>query len=91
MSVALVLTASVMFIVVVMWVRGEGVDWIQRILTFRPKCEHLNQRCIHGDEIIFSGYKRAQCLNCKKFLPTLPTVCSVTGYRHDWYLGRDDA
>ncbi|UVK60011.1 hypothetical protein SEA_SPILLED_122 [Streptomyces phage Spilled] len=35
-------------------------------------CYHVNVRSIHGDEIIHSGYKRAYCYDCERYLPTLP-------------------
>ncbi|ASR75516.1 hypothetical protein SEA_MILDRED21_118 [Streptomyces phage Mildred21] len=35
-------------------------------------CYHVNVRKIYGDEIIASGWKRAYCYDCKRYLPELP-------------------
>lgn len=59
---------------------AEYVPW-WRVLE-RHRCPHPRQRCIHGDEIMAAGYKRAQCLCCGKFLAALPVICSVTGETH---------
>lgn len=53
-----------------------GDCWCQRT------CAHPRRRCIHGDEINWTGGKRAQCLSCGRLLPRLPVLCSVTGRLH---------
>lgn len=45
-------------------------------------CQHKNQRCIHGDEIIQVGFKRARCLDCGQYLTKLPETYYYTGERH---------
>lgn len=50
------------------------------------RCRHGNVRCIHGDEIIFRGWKRVLCLDCGRALPgDLPLVCWYSGDVH-WHL-----
>jgi hypothetical protein len=59
------------------WMHLEALRAVRK-----PPCLHLNRRCIHGDEIIHVGNKRAQCLNCGKFLDDLPMFCSISGLLH---------
>lgn len=50
------------------------------------KCEHINVRCVHGDEIIHSGFRRGRCLDCCRYLKELPVTCYVTGKDHLSYV-----
>ena len=51
-----------------------------------PWCKHLNLRCVHGDEIIYRGYKRVVCVDCGKALElALPEKCWYTGENHGAY------
>jgi hypothetical protein len=50
---------------------------------FNWKCKHRNLRCIHGDEIIMAGWKRASCWDCPKLFDTLPEYCSYTLEKHN--------
>jgi hypothetical protein len=63
----------------------------------RKHCEHLNTRCIHGDEILarmkvylFRFWKeevlyRQSCLDCGKALDRL-AICTATGQDlHEWH------
>lgn len=53
----------------------------------RHACQHDNVRCIHGDEIVGSRYRRRRCLDCGAILKgPLPVVCHYTGQIHDSYL-----
>lgn len=45
-------------------------------------CRHIFVRCVHGDEIIYHGYKRGVCLDCGQWVDELPELCSVTGQPH---------
>jgi hypothetical protein len=46
------------------------------------KCQHLNRRCIHGDEIVQAStirkVRRQRCLDCGRPLH-LPAICTLTG------------
>jgi hypothetical protein len=46
------------------------------------RCSHTSLRCIHGDEIIAAGYRRARCVDCGKLFDDLPAVCTVTNNLH---------
>jgi hypothetical protein len=46
------------------------------------RCKHLNVRCVHGEEILATGARRA-CTDCHRYLRgPLPEVCTFTGLRH---------
>lgn len=48
------------------------------------RCQHLNVRCVHGDEINARWGKRRACLDCGRSLPgPLPEICWHTGARHE--------
>lgn len=52
-------------------------------LVKKVKCQHPNIRCVHGDEIIACGYRRARCLDCGRYLKgDLPEHCWYTGRPH---------
>lgn len=64
----------------------DAAVWYWGTLTGRRRrCPHARQRCIHGDEIIAAGYRRARCLDCWALLRPLPKLCSadgITGHPH---------
>lgn len=49
---------------------------------FNFTCKHELKRCIHGDEIILSGFNRSACLTCPKLFKELPVLCSSTNKPH---------
>lgn len=47
------------------------------------RCEHLNTRCVHGDEINHAGGKRVCCLDCGRYLGgPMPDWCSAANGWH---------
>lgn len=44
------------------------------ILRWFRRCEHLNVRCVHGDEIIWNRYRRGVCLDCNRSLRDMRVV-----------------
>jgi hypothetical protein len=52
------------------------IDYLKWL--FNRKCKHERVRCIHGDEILLAGWKRATCLDCPAVFDSLPEYCSFT-------------
>lgn len=58
--------------------RGRVMRW-----PFLNRCEHINTRCIHGDEINIRRGRRVACLDCGRALDwPLPDICWVTNLPH---------
>lgn len=56
-------------------------NWRQRLLP--GVCKHETVRCIHGDEINHSRFRRVRCMVCGRALRgPLSEPCFYTGKRH---------